>query len=148
MVVKNLTALSLALFASVSAVADERPTRSECIIGYALDWTGVKTDRYDVIEDMSYWMLKHGRPGQLAGTSVGSDASRLYLQYRSSCEKKQQMATKLIGFWRSQNLELPAFERLPDPIAPSTDTIDLKGPDWRDPGTPLFERREKSSDSI
>lgn len=135
MVVKNLTALLLALFASVSAVADERPTRSECIIGYALDWTGVKADLHEVRQAMFDWPPGDERIGPVAGMSLKPDGSRLYLQYRSRCEKKQQMAIALIGFWRSKNLDLPAFKRLPDPIIPLPRTIDLKGPDWRDPGT-------------
>ena len=131
--VHRLTVLSLALVLSVSACADEKPKRSECIIGYALDWTNVKTDPYEVHEAMFDWRLRHGGRGQLAGMAVSLDGSMLYFQYRSRCEKKQQLATELIRFWRSQDLDLPAFERLPDPITPSPDTIDLKGPDWRDP---------------
>ena len=131
--VDKLTLLSFVLFVSVSAVADQKPTRSECIIGYALDWTGVDPDPYDALETMSRVRIEHRKNPLLAGMSVRSGGSKLYLQYKSRCENKEQMATELIRFWRSQDLDLPEFEQLPDPIRPSPDTIDRQGPYWRDP---------------
>ena len=145
---RKLTLLSLALVASGSAIADEKPTRSECIIGYALDWTGVKADRYDVGEAMFDWRRRHPESEHVAGMTLSRDGSELYLQYRSRCDEKQKMATALIGFWRSRNLDLPLFKRLPDPIIPSPSTIDLKGPHWRDPATPLLERPKRSKEDI
>ena len=144
----KLTLLILALVVAGSAIADRKPTRSECIIGYALDWTGVKTDAHQVRLTMSDWFQGHEKVGSLAGMTMKPDGSRLYLQYGNRCENKQQMATNLIEYWRSQELDLPAFERLPDPITPSPHTIDLKGPDWRDSETPFLELPERSSDSI
>ncbi len=146
--VVRLTLLSLLLFASIPALADQKPTRSECIIGYDLDWTGVKADPYDALETMSRLRIEHQKSKRLAGMSVRSGGAKIYLQFKSRCESKEQMATELIRFWRSQDLDLPDFERLPDPIKPSPDTIDRRGPYWRDPGTPLLELRERSEDNI
>ena len=141
--VRTLFALAIFYLASNSLIADERPTRSECIVGFALNWAQVKSDPREVRREMYYWRPRHVNAPELAGTSMKPDGSRIYLQYRRHCEEKQQMAADLIGFWRSQGLDLPEFERLPEPIIPSTDTIDFRGPEWRDPETPVLDLQDR-----
>ena len=150
MAVRNLVAIFIACLIPVSAVSDERPTRSDCIIGFVVDWKRVTADRYEIREgifDAMYdWRRTYGSTDDLAGMILKPDGSRLYLQYRRRCEDKQEMATDLIGFWWSKGLDLPEFERLPGPITPSTDTIDLRGPEWRDPETPSLDLQDGPTD--
>jgi hypothetical protein len=42
------------------------------------------------------------------------------------------MAETLIGYWRSEGLDLPRFQRIEGTITPSLETIDVGGPFWRD----------------
>lgn len=64
--------------------------------------------------------------------AMNSDGTRLYLQFRRDCEKKQEFAAQVMAFWQSMGLDLPQFERIEEPIVPSTDTIEVWGPSWRD----------------
>lgn len=130
MTTRNLMAFISMFFVSISAISEEKPTRSECIVGYALNWTKVKADSNLVRIQMATWRTGDRNISELAGMTMKPDGSRLYLQYRSRCEDRTRMSADLIGIWESMGLDLPAFERLPDPIEPSTDTIDLRGPDW------------------
>jgi len=71
--------LAFALFVAVSACRDEKPTRSECIIGYALDWTGVNADPHDAIEALSRLRTEHKKSLRLASMTISRDGTRLYL---------------------------------------------------------------------
>lgn len=142
MIIRNLTVFLMALVASLSLMANEKPTRSECIVGYALDWTQVKTDSHDVRGAMFYWRPRYNGAQELAGMSLRPDGSRLFLQFKHRCEEKENMASGLIAFWQSKGLDLPTFERLSGPIAPSPDTIDRQGPYWSDPATLLPKQPE------
>jgi hypothetical protein len=130
-----LSFLCLALVVAANSHAEERPTRSECIIGFYLDWAQVKADRHDVRnafvltpEEMQRLYVSHVTFG-LAIDAVGS---HLYFQFHENCEKKADQADKIISVWRSRGLDLPRFDRMRDPIEPSPDTIDDRGPSWRD----------------
>jgi hypothetical protein len=68
----------------------------------------------------------------LSGIAISRDGKQLYLQFREDCDRKAELAAALIAVWRSEGLDLPTFVRLPEPILPSTQTIDLEGPHWRD----------------
>src|SRR3546814_4254527 len=68
----------------------------------------------------------------LAATMFQAQHTELYLMFKSDCQKKEEMASWLIASWRKQDLNLPEFERIPDPIIPSTKTINVRGPHWRD----------------
>lgn len=146
MIIRNLTVVLIALVVPLPSMANEKPTRSECIVGYALDWSQVKTDPHDVRGAMFYWRPRHNDAQELASMSLRPDGSRLYLQFRNRCEEKEHIAADLIGFWQSKGLDLPTFELLPGPIAPSPDTIDRQGPYWSDPATLLPKHQENPTD--
>ncbi len=132
-------AVTLVLIAANSilpAAGEERPTRSECIVGYTLDWSSVGSDPYTVREEMFDWLPSHRDTANLAAMVVKPDGSQIFLQYLARCGERRQMASDLIGYWRSKGLDLPRFQRLPEPILPSPDTIDRRGPYWRDPVNP------------
>jgi hypothetical protein len=114
---------------AVGASADSRPTRSECIIGFRLDWSQVKSDHHEMRNSLGRevrWITT--RPAM----TISLDGTRLYLQFRRYCERKDALAAEVIAFWRSKGLDLPRFERITEPIAPSPDTIDVRGSSWRD----------------
>lgn len=127
----NVIALSLAL--AVLPVADNsaKPTRSECIIGLKLDWSEVESDPDDVRNSLVRWPLA-SRVSAFAAMAISLEGDRMYFQFTRNCDEKQLMAAQLMSFWRDQGLELPNFDRIDDPIAPSTRTIDARGPYWRD----------------
>ena len=120
------------LAASASGYAESRPARSECIVGFSLDWSKVKADRHEVRNSLYIGPEGRQRIVALAATAINRDGTRLYLQFRRDCEKKQEMAAEVMRFWRSKGLDLPTFERINEPIAPSPDTIEVWGPSWRD----------------
>jgi len=64
--------------------------------------------------------------------AINPDGSRLYFQFKGDCDKKAEMAETLIGYWRSEGLDLPRFQRIEGTITPSLETIDVGGPFWRD----------------
>lgn len=134
-------AVGLAFFACLALAAcdvEQKPTRSECITGFRMDWSGVRTPREDVIHAMF-----DARPVGAAKKPMGLDPlvsmtvpwrnrHELYLQFSRECKKKWEMFDRLIAIWRAAGLDLPKFERMPEPIVPSPDAIDLRSPSWRD----------------
>ena len=114
------------------ADAPAKPTRSECIVGFNLDWSQVKSDRNDVLNSFVNWPLGSPRIGRLTAMSISLDGSQIYFQFNKNCYKSDEMAATLIGYWRSKGLDLPRFERIAGTIGPSTQTIDVRGPYWRD----------------
>ena len=109
-----------------------KPTRIECIVGFIMDWSKVKSDKNDVINSTVHWPPQSRRIVRITGLSFNSDGSKLYFQFADDCDKKEEMAAALIGYWRSEGLDLPSFKRIEGTITPSTDTIDMRGPSWRD----------------
>lgn len=92
-------------------------------------------------------LLMHSDTPNLAAMHLKIDGSEIYFQYLRQCEDKQKMASDLISFWRSKNLDLPIFERLAEPIVPSPDTIDRRGPYWRDPPNPAIRPHDDITDT-
>jgi hypothetical protein len=118
----------LVWLAVVSGCGDSRPTRSECLIGYDLDWSKVGTERRVVRNAMAYQPEGDRRIVALAGYGLNLEGTRLYVQFKQDCDKKAEMAAALIAFWESEGLDLPAFNRLAEPIVPSTRTMDPQRP--------------------
>ncbi len=110
-----------------------KPTRSECTIGFRLNWTQVTTQTNLLINEMD-WPSGAERIEPLKATGFTEDISHLYLLFKSHCGKKREMAADLIDYWRTKGLDLPTFERIPDPIIHSPSTIDVRGPHWSDGG--------------
>lgn len=112
--------------------AAEKPTRSECIVGFDLDWSLVKTNKHNVRNSMFNWPSGNERIVHLTAMAISSDGSHLYFQFSGNCERKKELSATLIGYWRSEGLNLPRFKRIAGTIIPSTKTIDVRGPYWRD----------------
>jgi hypothetical protein len=112
--------------------ADSRPTRSECIVGFRLDWSSVKADRHDVRNSLRMEPQLLQRIEAFAASTINPDGTRMYLQFKRDCDKKQDLAAQVIAFWQSKSMDLPRFERIDEPIVPSLDTIEATGPSWRD----------------
>jgi hypothetical protein len=131
----SLVSLSLTCLTLVSATtghADTRPTRSECIIGFRLDWSQVKADRHEVHNALSLGPEGMQKIEARPAIKQSLDGTRLYFQFERNCETKQDLAAGAIAFWRSKGLDLPRFERIEEPIVPSPETIEVWGPAWRD----------------
>jgi len=127
------------LFLSVVAAAiaivgytDSRPTRSDCIVGFRLDWSQVKADRHEVRNSLHLGFEGAQRIGTSAAIAISLIGAHVYLQFPRDCDKKEELAAEVIAFWRSKGLDLPRFERIEEPIVPSTKTIEVWGPSWRD----------------
>ena len=112
--------------------ATEKPTRSECIVGFNLDWSQVKSDRHDVRNSFRDWPSGSRRIVNLTAMSISLDGSRIYFQFRNDCYKRDEMAATLIGYWQSKACISQGSERIERTITPSTRTIDVRGPSWRD----------------
>lgn len=132
-----MTRPDLAFFACIAwlvVVTDAsagKPTRSECTIGFRLDWSGVATQHNLVSNEMD------GPSGvekinPLTAMGFTLDHSALFLLFKNDCDRKQEMAANLIDYWRSKGLDLPTFDRISDPITHSPWTIDIRGPYWSD----------------
>jgi hypothetical protein len=134
MFLRTLILASIAFVFLLPAMAGPKPTRSECIIGYKMDFSDVKADPADIRNSLDF---RHDNAAWweiLAGYGFNMDGTRLYLQFARDCDKKAEMTEELIEFWRSKELELPKFERLKEPIIPSPWTIDIQGEAWIDGG--------------
>lgn len=128
---RHFIAFFLSILACSPTVAQGKPTRSECIIGFRLDWSQVPIDRRDIANAIAE-TNRTERIETLAGLAFQASHSELYLMFRSGCEAKAQLASEQIDRWRRKGLNLPDFEQIQDPIIPSTETIDIQGPHWRD----------------
>jgi hypothetical protein len=111
--------------------AAAKPTRSQCIIGFDLEWSAVSHDRNEVRNAMD-WPTGNEAIESLAAMAISMDGERLYLQFIDECHRKAEMADTLIQYWRSEGLDLPNFERIEDTIVPAPGTIDAEGPYWSD----------------
>lgn len=104
---------------------------SDCIIGYKIDWTGVKDhdEGYKVISSIhnkAYDLeLKTGTHGYLRSIQEVKvqNNSKLYIRFRKSCKNKEPYTKYLFDYWRTLSKNIPEFTRLPDPIIPSKYTI-------------------------
>ena len=126
-----LTAICLALTAATPAPVQSNPSRSECMVGYRLDWTNVQEDRADVANSIA----EANRPladRTLASLMFQEKHSELYLIFKEGCGEKASKASALFDGWRKNGVDLPDFRRIPDPILPSLRTLDVRGPYWRD----------------
>jgi len=124
--------LAFPVFADSSSIGNgSTPTRSECIIGFNLDWSEVVADHHTVRNSFGDRPAGEQRIRALAAMTISVDGTRIYLQFKMECEKRLEMAAALIDFWRSEGLDIPVFMRIKDPIIPSPDTIDARGPYWR-----------------
>jgi hypothetical protein len=128
----KLSFVGLIILLLAAGCSDSRPTRSECIIGFRLDWSKVAADQHAIRNSLGLRPIGDQRIVALSGMAITPDGKELYLQFNRDCDEKAGMAAALIAFWRSEGLDLPVFNRLAEPIVPSTRTMDLKGPDWRD----------------
>jgi hypothetical protein len=115
----------------VSADKPAKPTRSECIAGFDLDWSHVKSSRWDIA---NHWDRPLGADTiqPLTIISLEEDRSRLYLVFWKDCDKKREMAASLIDYWTRLSIEMPTFAWIAPPIAPSLKTVEFEGRYWRD----------------
>jgi hypothetical protein len=122
---RRLVVVMSILLVMTSTVAAAKPTRTECIIGYDVDWTGIADQR--AVRAAILEFVKHK-----AAATFSSDVSKFYAQYREQCDEKQQISEDMFHALQSKGLVLPKFNRIPDPIEISPSTIDLKGLSWSD----------------
>ncbi len=127
-----LSIVLLAAFVIEAPALLHRPTRSECIIGYSVDWSVVKADHNEVRNAFTTTPGGHRLFHALSAMGISDAGDRLYLQFNRDCGNKQNYAEKLINRWKSDGLDIPKFTRIPDPIVPSPKTIDVAGRYWRD----------------
>ena len=124
------TILLLLFLGVIAFYGTRKPTRSECMTGYKLDWSSVK-DPHEIRNSLN---LPHGkqRIEPLIALSISDDGKFFYLLFWHDCRRKWQMSNNLIDYWRSEGLDLPKIEAIQEEIIPSTSTIEVKGAYWRD----------------
>lgn len=108
-----------------------KPTRSECIAGFELDWSKVKSDKWDIANQWRRPLGAHTiKP--LSLMSLTEDRSRLYFVFAEDCDKKREMAAAVIDYWATLSGEMPRFVWIAGPIIPSLQTVEFEGRYWRD----------------
>ncbi|MBP6817715.1 MAG: hypothetical protein KBC46_00275 [Ferrovibrio sp.] len=118
------------LFGNLQAA--EKPSRTECIAGYKLDWSTVTKDRQYEIGNSLVPLRRDGPLKNLVAMIFSNGRERLYFQYASDCSQKWQISEELLLYWQNREHDFPPFERIAEPILPSPTTIDVKGLSWRD----------------
>jgi hypothetical protein len=96
--------------------ANTLPARTECIVGFDLDWSKVRTDALAIRNAMNVPPWDRWRVGPLAAIVISSDGSHMYLQYERDCEDRSELADKLILYWKERNPRLPEFRHIEGPI--------------------------------
>ena len=114
-----------------SADNSTKPTRSDCIAGFELDWSNVKSSRWDIANQWGRPLGAHTIE-PLTIVALHSDRSRLYLVFVEDCDKKREMAQSVIDYWASVSSEMPRFIWIEGPIIPSSKTVEFEGRYWRD----------------
>jgi hypothetical protein len=109
--------------------AESRPTRSECIVGFDLDWSRV-SDIHSA--KISLFAIPPDSFPDLAGFGFDKTGTRFYLQFKRNCSDKTRMSNDIIGYWQKKSVSVPVLKRINDIIVPSLETIDLSGPYWAD----------------
>jgi Rap1a immunity proteins len=122
------------LFWIVAVPVAVKPTRTECIIGYDLDWSAVKDQTS--VRNSTGDLTAASFNKNLAGLMFSHDGSQLFLQYKDQCDNKRQMTDELIHCWQSHGLDLPKMTLITAPIKISPSTIDIEGPEWSDSPIP------------
>lgn len=116
----------------LSGASSVTPSRSECIIGYQLDWSQVQEDHHAVRNGMRALPDSRHEIESLAGMVISKDGRKLYFQFKNLCDDKIRISKEIIDFWISEGMDIPKLSRIPDPIVPSLETIDIRGLHWRD----------------
>jgi hypothetical protein len=131
MLTMKLVVAAVFCVAFAASKACAKPTRSECIAAFQLDWSSVQSNQADVLNALE-WPRGTARIKPLTAMAVSPDRRHLYLQFLENCERKWEMADALFLHWHSLRLDLPKFERVKTPVVPSPWTIDVKGSHWSD----------------
>lgn len=130
---KHVLIVLLGLMAGGAAEAgSQKPSRSDCITGFSVDWSRLQEDRHDVKNRMRIRPYELGELGPLAAIVWAHTGGEVYLQYSEDCSRKADFAQRLMSLWKDRGMNLPIFSRIDDPIVPSTSTIDVRGDAWRD----------------
>lgn len=126
---KAVTLLTVAALLPACA-AGAKPTRSECIVGYQLDWRSVHAERADVLNQME---IPHdlSRRVALAGASFGT-GDVVFFQFSQGCDTKTEKAAEILAYWKDKLRKLPDFVPITGAVRPGLQTIELVGPHWRD----------------
>ena len=107
----------------------QKPSRSECIVGFRLDWSGVRANRSDVINSLDV------SPELFQSVSLATmstpDSDHLYLQFYNKCQNRHELAAQLLSHWQGQE-PTPRFVLIDEVICPSPMTIDARGTHWSD----------------
>ncbi len=126
----SLFSLLVILACACTQPSQARPSRSDCIVGYWIDWTGVRADRADVINSLNI-SADLQRAVSLAGVAA-PDTEHLYMQFSGRCSDRFELAAQVVRTWKQSVDPMPRFMRMDGVISPSPQTIDIRGPHWSD----------------
>lgn len=125
--------------------AEQKPPRSECIVGFRLDWSGVDANRGDVLESIRDSVfasiresfLERRQPSIPLATVATPDVAtpkfdHLYLLFYDNCKNRHELAQQVLNSWQGLNVPLPRFVPIDGVICPSPRTIARRGPHWSD----------------
>ena len=109
------------------------PTRSECISYFSVSWV---SESFDEIEKAHSFLNDIIRTRvdnlPLAGLMFGNREQNYYVQYSARCQQKAELTEELLRRWRLAFPNLPSTVLGNERVTPSTKTIQVTGPAWRD----------------
>jgi hypothetical protein len=121
--------LLVALLSAADTYAQPLPSRSDCIVPYKLDWSGIFRNPHDMLNSFE---IPHQLAERLALAGMTTPTTEVvYLQFTEECDARVAKAEQIISRWR-QIPDAPKFERMNVRVQPSPRTIDIRGPHWRD----------------
>lgn len=112
-----------------TAMAEQLPTRSDCIAGYKIGWSN--TEQRRAVRNLLTINPEVALRIPVSGTA-NPDGDHIYFQFANRCEERFVFSQEIIQDWKLKIPQAPAFDPIAGQIVPSTKTIDLSGPHWSD----------------
>lgn len=112
----------------------ETYTRSDCIVGFDIDWeTSDEMQLQDINRNLAIFITSADVRSRypIAGMTYPPSRDRYYVQYSDDCESKYKLTESLVSELSRVN-EIVRFEIYRERVEPSSKTIDIGGAAWRD----------------
>lgn len=122
--------ISSVIFIAIESKNLKKPSRSDCIIGFELDWSHVRNTN-QTRNSMTLPIGKR-RVKEIAARSLELDGSRIYFQSSKLCADKQRQAESVIRYWHDEGLDLPKFSKIQREISLNEPPIQVSGRSWSD----------------
>lgn len=124
----------LAPLPSTAVLASGKPSRSECIAGYRIEWPDLARDRHGIVNSIADDGFRRSVPdsGLIAAIAFNENHTALYFQLVRECQRKWEVSQAFLDAWKGAKEDVPLFSGISGVIVPSPSTIDVQGEYWRD----------------